>query len=56
MDSRNIFWGLVIKPGKRYETEVQEPFRVTKVNLSVMFCISELVKMKENKKVIGVII
>jgi len=30
MDSRNIFWGLVIKPGKRYETEVQEPFRVTK--------------------------
>merc|ERR1719510_1775229 len=30
MDSRSIFWGLVIKPGKRYETEVQEPFRVTK--------------------------
>ena len=20
--SRNIFWGLVVKPGKRYETEV----------------------------------
>ena len=33
MDSRNIFWGLVIKPGKRYETEVQEPFRITKVNI-----------------------
>jgi len=30
MDTRNIFWGLVIKPGKRYETEVQEPFRITK--------------------------
>jgi len=30
MDSRNIFWGLIIKPGKRYETEVQEPFRITK--------------------------
>lgn len=25
-----MFWGLVIKPGKRYETEVQEPFRITK--------------------------
>jgi len=25
-----VFWGLVIKPGKRYETEVQEPFRITK--------------------------
>ena len=32
--SRNVFWGLVIKPGKRYETEVQEPFRITKVLLS----------------------
>ena len=32
MDTRNIFWGLVIKPGKRYETEVQEPFRITKVS------------------------
>ena len=32
--SRNVFWGLVIKPGKRYETEVQEPFRITKVQLS----------------------
>ena len=21
-NSRNIFWGLVVKPGKRYETEV----------------------------------
>jgi len=29
-NSRNVFWGLVIKPGKRYETEVQEPFRITK--------------------------
>jgi len=28
--NRNVFWGLVIKPGKRYETEVQEPFRITK--------------------------
>jgi len=34
MDSnRNIFWGLVVKPGKRYETEVQEPFRITKACL-----------------------
>lgn len=31
MDSRNIFWGLICKPGKRYETEVQEAFRMTKV-------------------------
>ena len=31
MENRNLFWGLVIKPGKRYETEVQEAFRVTKV-------------------------
>ena len=30
VNSRNVFWGLVIKPGKRYETEVQEPFRITK--------------------------
>ena len=29
--NRNVFWGLVIKPGKRYETTVQEPFRITKV-------------------------
>ena len=28
---RNMFWGLVVKPNKRYETEVQEPFRITKV-------------------------
>jgi len=28
--NRNVFWGLVIKPGKRYETTVQEPFRITK--------------------------
>jgi len=26
----NILWGLVVKPGKRYETTVQEPFRITK--------------------------
>jgi len=26
----NIFWGLVVIPGKRYETEVEEPFRITK--------------------------
>jgi len=31
--TRNIFWGLVIKPNKRYETEVQEPFRITKACL-----------------------
>lgn len=31
--SKNIFWGLVVKPGKRYETEVQEPFRITKACL-----------------------
>ena len=28
--SRNVFWGLIVKPGKRYETQVQEPFRITK--------------------------
>jgi hypothetical protein len=28
---RNIFWGLVVKANKRYETEVQEAFRITKV-------------------------
>jgi len=27
---KNIFWGLVVKPGKRYDTVVQEAFRVTK--------------------------
>jgi len=31
--TRSIFWGLVVKPGKRYETEVQEPFRITKACL-----------------------
>jgi len=31
--SKNIFWGLVVKPNKRYETEVQEPFRITKACL-----------------------
>jgi len=31
--SKSIFWGLVVKPGKRYETEVQEPFRITKACL-----------------------
>eukprot|EP00090_Calanus_glacialis_P001782 TRINITY_DN11314_c0_g1_i1.p1 TRINITY_DN11314_c0_g1~~TRINITY_DN11314_c0_g1_i1.p1 ORF type:complete len:382 (-),score=124.86 TRINITY_DN11314_c0_g1_i1:29-1105(-) len=30
---RNMFWGLVVKPNKRYETEVQEPFRITKACL-----------------------
>jgi len=28
-----MFWGLVVKPNKRYETEVQEPFRITKACL-----------------------
>ena len=39
--SRNVFWGLVIKPGKRYETEVQEPFRITKVQyvLNIYVCV-----------------
>merc|ERR1712037_431063 len=27
--------GLVVKPGKRYETEVQEPFRITKACLEM---------------------
>lgn len=26
----NIFWGLIVKPSKRYETTVQEAFRITK--------------------------
>ena len=37
--SRNVFWGLVIKPGKRYETEVQEPFRITKVQYVLNMCV-----------------
>merc|ERR1719273_2717478 len=28
--SRPIFWGLALKPGKRYETDVQLAFRITK--------------------------
>jgi hypothetical protein len=28
---QNRFWGLVVTPGKRFETEVQEAFRITKV-------------------------
>ena len=30
-DTKNMFWGLEVKPGKRYETEVGEAFRITKV-------------------------
>merc|ERR1712106_1001302 len=30
LGSKNMFWGLAVKPGKRYETEVQEAFRITK--------------------------
>ena len=30
-ESKNMFWGLAVKPNKRYETEVQEAFRITKV-------------------------
>jgi len=30
---KNIFWGLAVKPNKRYETEVQEAFRITKACL-----------------------
>jgi len=30
---KNIFWGLVVRPGKRYETVVEEPFRITKACL-----------------------
>ena len=33
----NIFWGLIVIPGKRYETEVEEPFRITKVNKIKIF-------------------
>lgn len=38
MDSRNIFWGLICKPGKRYETEVQEAFRMTKACIDPSSC------------------
>lgn len=38
MENRNLFWGLVIKPGKRYETEVQEAFRVTKACIEPSSC------------------
>jgi len=32
-NSRNIFWGLVVKPGKRYEA--QGPFRITRACLEM---------------------
>jgi len=32
-NDKNIFWGLVVRPGKRYETVVEEPFRITKACL-----------------------
>jgi len=35
MESQDIFWGLVVRPGKRYETEVQRPFRITKACLQL---------------------
>ena len=41
--SRNIFWGLVIKPGKRYETEVREAFRVTKVSSTHAMAVKYLI-------------
>ena len=31
-ESKNVFWGLIVKPGKRYETEVKEPFRFVVAN------------------------
>eukprot|EP00090_Calanus_glacialis_P030055 TRINITY_DN4830_c0_g1_i3.p1 TRINITY_DN4830_c0_g1~~TRINITY_DN4830_c0_g1_i3.p1 ORF type:complete len:339 (-),score=121.85 TRINITY_DN4830_c0_g1_i3:55-1071(-) len=33
LEPRNMFWGVAVKPGKRYETEVQEAFRITKACL-----------------------
>lgn len=30
METPGLFWGIVLKPEKRYETEVEEDFRVTK--------------------------
>ena len=39
---KNIFWGLVVKPGKRYETVVQEPFRITKVQL--LYCYNSYIE------------
>jgi len=33
MGSRDMFWGLVVCPGKKYQTEVERPFRVTKACL-----------------------
>ena len=33
--SRNIFWGLVVKPGKRYETEVNVPWTPEKLPLTL---------------------
>ena len=32
-ESKDMFWGLVVKAGKRYETEVERPFRMTKACL-----------------------
>jgi len=33
MQSSNIFWGLKVAPNKRYQTIVEEPFRITKACL-----------------------
>jgi len=35
METPGLFWGIVIKPEKRYETEVEEDFRVTKACVDV---------------------
>jgi len=36
-----MFWGLVIHPGKRYQTEVTQPFRVTKACIVPSSCVSK---------------
>jgi len=33
MEGRDLFWGLVVKPGKRYESKVANAFRLTKACL-----------------------
>merc|ERR1719250_316505 len=41
MEQGRIFWGLVIHPGKRYQTEVTQPFRVTKACIVPSSCVSK---------------
>ena len=51
-ETKNVFWGLIVKPGKRYETEVQEPFRLVVINLVLalrdQFYFSKIVLLQQD--------